>query len=355
MARRSDTQETVYFVLELLRRIPRNRKVTAQDLHQQLENAGIHRDLRTVQRQLEMLCHHFPEIERDDRSKPFGYRWSTTAHSLAIPHLTPTESLFLLLAKEHLANLLPARIMKFMEAFFKQAQYDLGPGTTAREERAWPHKVRVVAMRQPLIPPTIARSVFEAATEALFRDRWLRVDYRNAAGKRYSAEVMPLGLVQQGPCLYLVSRFRGYTNERNLALHRIRSAEMMLEPFERPEEFDLEQYDADGRFGFGNGEQIRLSFRISREAGFHLTETPLSQDQKVVERKDGKLEITATVIDSAMLEWWLRGFGDAIENVRRQPLSRTQEAQNNPGQRVSASQEVRGSSGMVLPIPQDDT
>ena len=34
----------------------------------------------------------------------------------------------------------------------------------------------------------------------------------------------------------------------------------------------------------------------------------------------GVYEITATVTDTAMLEWWLRGFGDAISNVRRRKV-----------------------------------
>jgi hypothetical protein len=28
-------------------------------------------------------------------------------------------------------------------------------------------------------------------------------------------------------------------------------------------------------------------------------------------------EITATVVDTAILEWWLRGFGDAVTNVAK--------------------------------------
>ena len=71
MAKRSDTLETVLLAVELMRRIPRGRKVTASELHQQLKDAGIERELRTIQRQLEMLSEHF-EIERDDRSKPFS-------------------------------------------------------------------------------------------------------------------------------------------------------------------------------------------------------------------------------------------------------------------------------------------
>lgn len=316
MAKRSDTLETVKLAVELLRRIPRGRKVTASELHQQLQDAGMERELRTIQRQLEMLSEHF-EIERDDSSKPYGYRWLEQAKALAVPNLTPQESLLLQLAEEHLKNLLPPRLMKSMDAFFSQARRNLGPESSARLEREWPGKVRVVATSQPLLPPKIVSGVFEAVSEALYSNRWLHIEYKNAGGKRSNADVMPLGLVQQGSRLYLVCRFQGFDNERNLALHRIAAAEVSTLTFERPKTFDLKRYDDDGRFGFGEGEKVRLVFRIERGAGLHLMESPLSTDQEVVEHEDGKLEITATVVDSAMLEWWLRGFGDAVSGVQR--------------------------------------
>jgi predicted DNA-binding transcriptional regulator YafY len=320
MAKRPDTLETALLAIELLRRIPRGRKVTASELHDQLKDAGIERELRTIQRQMEMLSEHF-EIERDDRSKPYGYRWLDQAKGLAVPNLTAQESLLLGLAEEHLKNLLPARLMKSMEGFFAQARINLGPGSNAKMEREWPSKVRVVATSQPLLPPKIVPGVFEVVSEALYGNHWLRLDYRNAGGKRATVEVMPLGLAQQGPRLYLVCRFRGYDNERSLALHRILSAETSTLTFERPKEFDLKKYDDDGRFGFGEGEKVRLSFRIESDAGLHLLESPLSNDQHVVECGVGTLEITATVVDSAMLEWWLRGFGASVTGVRRTPLN----------------------------------
>ena len=323
MGKRSETLETVLLTIEMLRRIPRGHKVTASELHRQLKDAGFDRDLRTIQRQLEMLSEHF-EIERDERSKPYGYRWLEQAKGLAVPSLTLQESLLLQLAGEHLKNLLPARLMKSMEVFFNQARRNLGPDSNACLEREWPGKVRIVAASQPLLPPRLAPGVFEAVSEGLYGNRWLHLDYRNATGKRNKVEVMPLGLVQQGPRLYLVCRYRGYDNERNLALHRILSARMSTLTFDRPKDFDLKKYDDDGRFGFGEGEKIILNFRIERDAGLHLLETPLSGDQKVSELDDGQLEITATVVDSAMLEWWLRGFGDAIADIRRRPCGRGQ-------------------------------
>ena len=320
MAKRSDTLETVKLAVELLRRIPRGRKVTASELHEQLQHAGIERELRTIQRQLEMLSEHF-DIERDDSSKPYGYRWLEQAKALAVPNLTPQESLLLQLAEEHLKNLLPPRLMKSMDAFFSQARRNLGSESSARLEREWPGKVRVVATSQPLLPPKIVSGVFEAVSEALYANRWLTLDYQNSAGKRRSITVMPLGLAQQGPRLYLVCRFDGFNNERSLALHRIRKAEASTLTFERPDEFDLQKYDDDGRFGFGEGHRVQLRFRITKDAGLHLTESPLSTDQQYVEAQDGWLEIIATVVDSAMLDWWLRGFGKAVTNIQKISLN----------------------------------
>ena len=325
MAQRPDTLDTALLMLELLRRIPRGRKITTSELHQQLKGAGFERDLRTIQRQLEILSEHF-DIERDERSKPYGYRWLERAQGLAVPRLTPQESLLLLLAQEHLKNLLPARLMQSMDGFFTQARRNLGDSQgqgadPARLEREWPRKVRVVATSQPLLPPKIETGVLEAVSEALYANRWLELDYQNAVGKRKPIQVMPLGLAQQGPRLYLVCRYEGFDNERSLALHRIRKAEASTLAFERPADFDLQKYDDDGRFGFGDGRRVRLTFHITQDAGLHLRESPLSKDQQVRDLGDGWMEITATVVDSAMLEWWLRGFGQAITDIHKEALN----------------------------------
>lgn len=322
MAKRPDTFETVRIVLEILKRIPRNRKVSASELHAQLKAAGMDRDIRTIQRQLDSLSEEF-DIERDDRSRPYGYRWKERAQGLSLPGLSKQESLLLTLAEQHLRNLLPAPMVKAMSAFFNQARTNLGPTTHAHLERDWLSKVRVVSTTQPLIAAELSSSVFEAVSDALYGNRWLELDYRNAHGKRSKASVMPLGLAQQGPTLYLVCRFRGFSDERSLALHRISLARASTLTFETPKEFDLQKYDDDGRFGFGEGKRIRLSFRISKGAGLHLLESRLSQDQRVTEAPD-YYAIKATVVQTQLLEWWLRSFGENVWAVRRQKLAAEQ-------------------------------
>lgn len=319
MPRRPDSLETLQISLELLRRIPKGRTVTASELHEQLAEAGFERDMRTIQRQLEVLAEYY-DLDRDDTTKPFRYSWKPYAKGLSLPSLSTQESLLLLLAEQHLSALLPAKLMKSMEGFFAQAHTQLGDKATTQREREWLGKVRVVSTTQPLLPPKINQDVFEQVSNALYGNQWLEIDYQNAAGKRAKNRVMPLGLAQQGTRLYLVCRFDGYDNERSLALNRIFAARATTLTFERPKEFDLKKYDDDGRFGYGNGERIRLQFRIDKEAGFHLLESPLSADQAVKEFAD-EYEITATVVDSAMLDWWLRGFGESVSEISKRRLS----------------------------------
>ena len=222
----------------------------------------------------------------------------------------------LTLAEKQLHALLPVSVIKSMEGFFSQARANVASRPNAKLEREWLTKIRVVSETQPLLPPKIALGVLEEVSDALYTNRWLELDYKNLAGKeKTGAQVMPLGLAQQGPRLYLVCRFKGFDNERSLAIHRIISAKALKAGFIRPKEFNLQEYDDDGRFGFGEGKKVRLTFRIDKGTGRHLLESPLSLDQEVTETTD-QFEISATVVDTKQLQWWLRGFGTKIRNVR---------------------------------------
>lgn len=315
MPKRPESLETLQIALELVRRIPKGRTITAPELKQQLADAGFERDMRTIQRQLETLSEYF-DIDRDDTAKPYRYCWKERAKGLSLPSLSPQECLLLTLAEQQMAQLLPQRLMKSMEGFFSQARIQLHEQSAAKHEREWLKKVRVVSTSQPLLPPKVDPVVFEQVSNALYADQWLTVEYKNAAGKKLESRVMPLGLAQQGQRMYLVCRFDGYDNERCLAMHRILSAKASPFTFEPPTEFDLKQFDDDGRFGYGDGKKIMLSFRIEKDAGYHLLESPLSIDQQVVEDED-TYKISATVVDSSMLDWWLRGFGDAISEISK--------------------------------------
>ncbi len=322
MPKRPNTLDTVMFVIELIRRIPKGRKTTASALHREMKDAGWDRDLRTIQRQLDDISRIFSQyIDRDDREKPFGYSWKPNAAGLMLSAITPQESMLMLLAEQYLRYLLPSSLMKSMDGFFRAARTQINPfNTNTKKQKEWLSKVLVISETQPLIPPKIDKKVLEITSNALYEDHWLKIEYRNIAGNRITSEVMPLGIAQQGQRLYLVCRFKGYDNERTLAVHRILKAEMLSESFSRPTGFSLKQYDEEGNFGVSYGKRIRLSFNILKENVYYLLESPLSTDQTCVEQEDSYL-LTATVMDSVRLDRWLNGFGSAIWNVKKEEIN----------------------------------
>lgn len=316
--RSTQPSDNLRFTLELLQRIPRH-YVTAAILHEQLCASGHVRSLRTVQRQLQALSDWLP-IEVDDRAEPYQFRWRSDAQAWRVPQLNPHESLLLTLAQQHLEPLLPPQAAHALSSHFSQAQKNLRDPARAARERAWTAKIRRIDTSHPLLPPPLQEGVLEAVSQALYDNRWLHITYRNSQNRESLAEVMPLGLVQQGPRLYIACRYRGYDNERSLALHRILRAEVSGLSFEPPTEFDLDVYIRAGRFSHGNGRHIRLSFTLSRDAGHHLLESRLSQDQEV-EELEGGYRFTATVVDTTLLRRWLWGFDGDLQDVRIEPVT----------------------------------
>lgn len=319
MARRSDPLETTLIAIEMLRRIPRGGKVSAPELKIQLEQAGFKRNLRTIQRLLKQLSVHF-DIECDDRGKPHGYRWLPNSKAIAVGNLSAQESMLLLMAQEHMRFLLPPKIMKSMDGYFRQARQNLATVGIGKLEAQWPAKVRVVPATQPQVPPKIDLAVFETVTQALYANRYVKLDYRNATGERKQHTIMPLGLVTQGVRIYMVCRYEGHENNRIIAMHRILTATESTLEFRRPRNFDLNQYAQSGHFNFGNGQRVRLRFRTNAKNALHLQEAPLSADQKLELLKDGDSDVTATVYGGFLLETWLHGFSRRIHHVKVVPV-----------------------------------
>ena len=314
MPKRPATYDTLSLSLVLLRRIPRSHYVTSQQLHEGVRAEGFERKERSIQRLLDALSSNF-SIDRDERSKPYGYKWKPQAPGFNVPALNAQESLLLLLAEQHIRPLLPDQVMKVMDVFFTQARSNLSIHDEAVLEKEWLGKVRVVSETQPLLPPKLADEVLEQTSQALYNNQWLDLDYTNGRGERKQHRVMPLGLAQQGPRIYLVCRFEGYDNERSMAMHRIHTAKATGLHFERPQ-FDLADYDNDGRFGVGDGQKIKLRFCIGKGAGLHLLESPLSMDQEVVVHAD-HYAISATVVQTMVLDKWLNGFGEKVWGIEK--------------------------------------
>lgn len=316
-------QDTLFRQWHMLRYVPRfPQKISAQSIHGKLAGEGFSVTERTVQRDLMELSNVFP-LTVDDREKPFGWSWQRDAKSFDLPGLSVAEALTWVMAEQHLNQLLPVSILDHLAPHFRAAHERLDKEPLPHRGRSWLNKVRTVPPNQPLMPPNIDADVQRAISEALLHENQIEIRYRRKGeAETITYQVHPLAIVQRGSVVYLYGRLFDYPNARILAMHRIESVTLLDQPAIPPENYDLDDKVAKGAWSFGGEERIAIQLKFFDKKGEHLLETPLSADQQSepVSGESGSLLITATVVDSPQLHWWLLGFGDGVEVISPESL-----------------------------------
>jgi len=299
---------------QMLRMVPRHpSKISTTELMNNLSLDGFDTTQRTIQRDLERLSSIYP-LDRDERSKPFGWFWSADAAVLDVPGMDTDTALAFYLAEKHLEPLLPPSTTKRMQPHFRKAESMLDQFVADNGVPAWRNKVRVLQRGPGLKCPTIRPEVQTSVYEGLLRGRRLHVTYlpRGAStSKQY--ELNPLGLVLKDGLFYLVCSMWDYTDIRLITLHRLQQASVLDIPSQAPEGFDLDAYIAAGELDFAIGGDIRLKARINKQVSQHLEERPLNGGQVISQDDDASFLLDVTTQDTSELRWWLLGFGDSIE------------------------------------------
>ena len=100
----------------------------------------------------------------------------------------------------------------------------------------------------------------------------------------------------------------------NPSLHRFDGAETLDKPAVIPDGFSLSDYIEQGEFSFPliSNKYIQLVIKVESYLMRHLSECRLSTDQTIIVIDDG-YQVTANVLDSEQLRWWIRSFGSSVE------------------------------------------
>jgi len=303
---------TTYRQWLILQQVPRIRWMGTMELQQTLQREGIDITLRTIQRDLNTLAEQFP-LENNGMS-PQGWRWKTEAPAMQLPQMTSSQALTFLMVEQHLQSLMPASVLAELRPWFDNARQQSRQGSS-RVHR-WMDMVRIAPSTQPLIPPAIDSDALHTIQEAMLTRRRLDVLYESRSKKEaLNIDIDPLALIQRGPVMYLIAGRKDHEGVRRFALHRFKKAWMREEQVQKPVGFELDEYLAKGGMGFGNGEMIKLKAVFTREAGEHLYESRLSEDQIITEMEDGQLLVEATVADTPQLRWWLRATKTQVTSI----------------------------------------
>lgn len=324
MARYTSSLQEAILLLEILKRIPLNRKITTTELLSQLEAAGFSLSRRTLQRYLKSLSESDFGVQCDDKSKPFGYRRLLQSSDLDRVGLGADGALLLLLAREHLRYQMPPDLTKSLSYLFDAAEDYMKRASGAAPEKRWLNKVRVVSSSLPMCPPKIRPDIFNKVSEGLFKQVKLDIIYfRGESQEEVRIRVSPLGLVQQDVRLYLVCCYEDGESIRNLALHRIKQADVTSFHADEPKGFDLQVYLSDQPFNYEKSQKVRLEMVFkSKQTALVLKETPFNRTQTIAELSDGSFLLIVEIADSLLLKGWLETWKEKAEiiSIKKFPL-----------------------------------
>ena len=296
----------------LLNRMPHRGRKGTKYFQEALREMGLDVSLRTIQRDLKELSRQFPLVSDEERIS--GWKWSEDAAVFDIPGMDPHAALAFKMIDQHLGKMLPESCLNFLKPYSKRAGEVLNrleDGGIAK----WPKKIARISRHLTLEPPEIDRLVLSTVYDGLLLERQLEISYCNRADSETQKGIVhPLGLVFVDNAAYLVCTFWEYEDLRQIALHRIDSAQLLDESAKTSPEFILKDYIGAGNFDFPQGEgTIQLKCLFDSYVARHLEESPLNHTQTLTLQDDGGIQLMADVEDTAQLRWWILAFGDQIE------------------------------------------
>ena len=320
---KDSTRHTVARHWELLKLLPRyGVGLSSQQILELLDAKSFAVSLRSVQRDLRELSLSFG-LHCDVTEKPHLWRWASDA-SANLDALTSEEATSLVLLEQASQHLLPRAMLQVLAPRFAQARVKLQT-LSKHPASAMAEAYRYVSHGWPLLPPEIDADVLNNVQEAITCQLQLQVSYLNAEQQCKLQHLHPIALINRGPTSYLLATSGRYQDPRLYGLHRMHSAQIHYESARAPKDFKLDDWLI-RHMQFSDGGKIRLRARVTPNLANILRETPLSLDQSL-DQNSGV--ISATVLDSMQLEWWILSQGADIEilgpaKLRKHIASRVQ-------------------------------
>lgn len=232
MATKPSLNDHVSLLFELYNRIPRIGRVTAIELQQQLAAIRIVRDIRTIQRNLDVMVLHL-NVYKDTRDRPYGYHRDT----LPVKTFSSRESMILLLAEEWLTNSFPTEYRAVINSIFTEIHQVKTQSTATQKDNHQPYST---IEAQPLIKDysTKFNAVFEQLTHGIIQQQIVSIVI-----DENELRVDPLSLWIHDNTLYVV--FRCPDNEyQHIEVEKIKDASLSTFNFKYPEDFNLSKYQS---------------------------------------------------------------------------------------------------------------
>ncbi|HAS6175517.1 TPA: WYL domain-containing protein [Vibrio vulnificus] len=285
----------------VLAKVPTKGKITAQQIQEKLEAEGKRLSLRTVQRILKSLEKYGV---LSDTGKPIG--WSREQGlDLGLTKMDLSTAITLNLAEKYLEQAFPPSLLRNLESYFNGARFYLRYENKT-PQGLWPRKVYIHQKGMPLLPSKLAAETINVIYKAVLEEKCIRLVYRSMSSEKEQRVLFhPYGIVVRGERNYLVGKFDGYSDVRQLSFNRVISAESSYFPAIIDDGFSLENYVQQGEMGVTRSlDKLSIKLWVTPVFARILDETPLCEDQSI-ESKDDDFVVHASVDDTDELRHWL--------------------------------------------------
>ncbi len=247
----------------------------------------------------------------------------------ALPHgfldgsklfLSIADALGLYLAKAFMAPLSGTSIGEAFDDLVGRIEQSLSP-KTLRHFRDLQTRLLV---HSPGMPDyTGSREIVAAVDTAVRERRVLTITYHSQwRGDDYTTDVHPYGLVFWQADLYLVAFSVRAEAIRVFKVARIHDTRLTGKIFERPDDFDLEDYFSSSLSVIRAGEPFEARVQFTGPAINLVLERKWHPSQRVVIHEGDRLVIKLTICDPIGIKQWVKSYGPHAELLAPEPLRR---------------------------------
>lgn len=285
--------------------------------------AAISVDRRTIQRMLPVVQAEFPQLAATEDTPGGIKRWKlprgsqrglsdVTADELAA--LSAAAQLARREGDERLASHLDRLALRLPAALEPKQKRQIEPDLEAL-------LLASGVAHRPGPREIIAEHVLTALRDAIVAGVWVDADHRARASGKLSrnVELGPLALLLGEGRQYLVAWSDYQEDVRLFALAGFERVDLLDEPFERPEGFDLQSY-LSRSFGIFQEDVHDVAWRFPTEVAAEAERYLFHPTQQSERQGDGSLLVRFRAGGLREMAWHLFRWGDGVEVVEPEAL-----------------------------------
>lgn len=210
-----------------------------------------------------------------------------------------------------------------------------GPARTAaiKLESALPAKLRnylreasdAVQLRiEPTSQLALAGANYDQLISAIVNRCCVRIDYDSFSdGEPIQTKLSPYRLLFSRRSWYVLGRSSLHRQTRTFHLGRIQKLELLAEQFRFPRGFSIARQLRNAWHLIPEpGPDQHVVVRFEKLVARNVADVSWHKTQKLVWRKDGRLDFHVTVSGIHEIAWWILGYGDQAEVLRPIELRR---------------------------------